>query len=250
MEAFEKWFSDYKGTIMSLQKQKISSGRTKINQLTEELLKAEKIKGKTYQGRDKQSFISGLGINIRRQEEMIRKYERISKTISELDPKIQYSLLEKHSLFDSISTEDNFLNIYTKTLKYENRKIIGKYRFIVNNKDQSFIKVVNIMFDNTYGPHEHWAVNDHTPCLGDWHPDFVKVSNEGDLYGLLDFMVMYLQISGDRSVYQRIPDWFKNQDKCDKERSEKKKTIPASKIRQLLKGYDDDYDEDDEEDLF
>lgn len=221
MDEFEKWFNVYKKTINSLQKQKISSSETRIKTYSESLEKAEKTKGKTYEGQPKDEFISKVEMSVRQSEDLIRRSKKIIKDLDERGAKFFFSQLERHSMFDSMVPDSatGDLNLYTKNLTYRS-KPLGRYRIVLKNTEHNLIYVVNIDYDR--GSHDHWAINGLKCCFGDWGDDVVKVTNEGNLYGIFDLLVMFLQTAGHKSAYMRDVEWIKSRVKVGKEASEKK----------------------------
>lgn len=215
MDDFEKWFLVYQMTINSLQKQKISAGKTRIAMLTDELSSAEKSKN--------EPLFLDIGKKIRSTENLMRRSTKIIEQINNTKFSELLSRLEKHSRFDGavpdLKTGD--LNLYSKSLKYGSLGL-GRFRFVLNNKDHCFISVVALDYDVDGSSYQHWAVSGYTPCWGQWGEDVTKLTNEGDIYHLFDFLVIYLSTSPEQHTYMKIKDYKDRRVKLTKEQSEKK----------------------------
>lgn len=221
MDDFEKWYSVYRKTISSLQKQKVSSAKTRISQYSEELLKAEKSKSKTIDGLSVEMIIADSGIKIRKAEDLCRRSKKILDSMEEESFTGILSRLEKHSLFDGIipDPETGELSLYTKNLK-EGKNSIGRFRIVLKNNEHLFIRAINIDYQQGY--YDHWAIKEFRPCFGQWADDITRVTNEGDIYSIFDTMCIYIMTSGDGSAYMRKPQWYDERTKLPKEASEKK----------------------------
>ncbi len=255
MDEFETWLKVYTKTIGSLQRQKISSSKTRIDQYSEELSQVEKSKAKVKDGIPVERIISDLGMKMRRTEDTSRRAKKILESLENDPASVILTRLEKHSSFAGIvpDNETGDLNLYTKSLK-SGRETLGKYRIVFNSKDHSFIRMVNL--DYHYTRHDHWALNHFKPCLGEWGDDIVKITNEGNLFYLFDTLILYLISAGSKNAYMSRSDWFKGRKKIDKEVSERKRTLPIRTLESQSENgiYDHDVeefeesDDDDEED--
>lgn len=91
------------------------------------------------------------------------------------------------------------------------RRCIGAFDIIIKLPKNSWEKI-SVTIRNTVfsGVFSHWAIKRGTPCLGSYQEEYTRLTQENDIYGLLDMFFHYLHSTDDGSAWRRSHTWVQN----------------------------------------
>lgn len=229
MEEFKEWYKEYSKQIEEILKQTITTRDSKIANLEEKSsLTTDSITGKK------------IARAIRQEKNLLNKAKMELEMFSKKTAEEQLEALGKNSRLSNVYVDKETgksLNLITKALR-NGRNGLGRFRIVLRNDSYAthWSRVMNIDYQDKEGDLDHWAVRNGLCCWGDWGDQISYLLKKGNLFEILQFMIVYLETSPDTNTYCDREDYIMRRDKLSKEESSKLESLSYKNIDRYYNG--------------